>query len=102
MVRRGPRPASPRPGGRLPVRAAELATLDGLHDRDLHPGSSLDAAGRAVLVGHHQSRWHGPPGLHFFEKSSDQFMTLVRDRLTDLVRDAVARLQRTGQLPAVA
>ena len=28
-------------------------------------------------------------------------MTLVRDRLTDLVRDAVARLQRTGYLPSV-
>jgi arginyl-tRNA synthetase len=29
-------------------------------------------------------------------------MTLVRDRLTDLVRDAVSRLQRTGYLPSVA
>jgi arginyl-tRNA synthetase len=29
-------------------------------------------------------------------------MTLVRDRLTDLVRDAVARLQSTGYLPPVA
>ena len=28
-------------------------------------------------------------------------MTLVRDRLADLVRDAVARLQRTGYLPTV-
>src|SRR5437868_11527691 len=82
--------------------------MDGLYHRHLHSRSRLDTPAGTVLVEYHQSGWHTSPGLHFAKGFfRDEPMTtvqtpLIRDRLAQVVREAVARTQSTGFLPDVA